>query len=523
MTEAADLVGEVLDVELSSVLEAEPRSDQLLWRAAVGFERSPGTTPVLSRAEAGPLASADAGAAWVTFDDATTHPGFRASTFVDEHLVSGACILMTGPGAARESVYGWLFVGARRARAFDREEREFLEMVASIVGAALHRARATAELEGERDALQAVMEQFPAGVVFHDIADKHIKLISKRLDIIYGYPTTTTKVPIDDMIERYPAWFPNGQPLTVGDYAGVRALGGETIRQEILLGRVDGTRCPVIDTATPVYDRRGRVIGSVAAIHDISAEKAAAQERDRLLEEATRAVSVRDETLAIVSHDLRNPVGVVMLASALLRERAGGLDADRVRLLAEQIHRTAAGMKRIIGDLLDRARIDTGRLVIDPSVESAVDVVEEAIDASSLLAAERAIEVRPMLAGIEGVRLPCDRGRIVQALSNLMSNALKFGAPGQHIDVGARVDGPELVVFVHDEGPGIEPEHIGHVFDRYWQAGVKDGLGLGLGLAIVKGIVEAHGGRVWVDSPPNDGATFAFSLPLAKQSVALLG
>jgi signal transduction histidine kinase len=115
------------------------------------------------------------------------------------------------------------------------------------------------------------------------------------------------------------------------------------------------------------------------------------------------------------------------------------------------------------------------------------------------------------------VTLSCDRGRVVQVLSNLLGNALKLVPPGRGVEMGGYRAGREAVIFVRDEGPGIPPESLPHLFDRYWQAEREHGKqGLGLGLAIVKGIVEGHGGRLWAESPPGHGATFSFSLPLAS-------
>jgi PAS domain S-box-containing protein len=376
------------------------------------------------------------------------------------------------------------------------------------------RARLTAEIEQQRDTLQAVIEQFPAGVLLADARDGRINMVSRHMTTIWRREFDPDGFHRGHSAE-YPAWFPDGRRLRDDDYGLARALQGETVRQEIVYERRDGTRCMLIDTAAPLYDRRGRVIGGVAAVYDISAEKAMAQERERLLEEAKRAVRVRDDILAVVSHDLRNPAGVVALAASQLAQRADALDPATVRKLAGRIHRAASGMQQIIGDLLDFSRIEMGRLVVEPSDQSAGEVVAEAIDAFVGLAAQRGVEMRARLEALEGVRLRCDRGRIVQVLSNLIGNALKFVAPGRGVEIGGRADDHDLVVFVRDEGPGISAEHLSHVFDRYWQSDATDARrGLGLGLAIVKGIVEAHGGRAWVESPPGQGATFAFSLPL---------
>jgi signal transduction histidine kinase len=227
-------------------------------------------------------------------------------------------------------------------------------------------------------------------------------------------------------------------------------------------------------------------------------------------------VRSRDEVLAVVSHDLRNHLGVVVFAAAQLARRAGAAELAALGPLVGQIRRAASGMERIMSDLLDVTRIESGRLMIELTDVDAAEVVREAIDIFAVLADRQGFALRATLDELAGVRLSCDRGRVVQVLSNLLGNALKFVPPGRGIEVGGYRAGREAVIFVRDEGPGLRPNDLPHLFDRYWQAEQKHAKrGIGLGLTIVKGIVEGHGGRVWAESPPGQGATFSFSLPLA--------
>lgn len=377
------------------------------------------------------------------------------------------------------------------------------------------RARLTAKIEEQRDILHTIIDQFPAGVVVASAVDGTIKLINRKMKTLRAPSSFGELGSIAELADHFPVWFPDCRRLRTEDYSIAHGLRGEAIRQELLFERADGTIGTLLASAEPIVDRNGRVDGSVAAIYDISDEKERMRERERLLEEAHRAVRARDDILAVVSHDLRNPAGVIALAASELEHCGDTVDATKVRTCAGRIHRAAEGIEQIIGDLLDFSHIEMGRLVVEPSEQSAGDVVAEAIDAFAGLAAQRGIQVRATLDGLAGVRLFCDRGRIVQVLSNLIGNALKFVARGHGIDVGGHATDRDVILHVHDEGPGVRPEHLPHVFDRYWQSDARDARrGLGLGLAIVKGIVDAHGGQVWVESPPGQGATFAFSLPL---------
>ncbi len=200
------------------------------------------------------------------------------------------------------------------------------------------RGRLLAEIQRQRDVLEAVIDQFPAGVIVSegdDVASARISMVSKQFDILWGRPCPVGS-PLAGHAEDHPAWYPDGRRLEDGDFGGSRALRGETVRQELLFERGDGTRYPVMDIAAPLRDRKGRVIGSVASFSDISAEKAAAEERERLLEETRRAVRVRDDVLAVVSHDLRNHLSVVVFAAAQLGTRADAADPAAVGSLAGQ-------------------------------------------------------------------------------------------------------------------------------------------------------------------------------------------
>ena len=172
-------------------------------------------------------------------------------------------------------------------------------------------------------------------------------------------------------------------------------------------------------------------------------------------------------------------------------------------------------MNRLIDDLLDVAGIEAGRLSIRPAPDDLAALIDEAVSTILPLAAAKQIALETDVA--PGLRAACDRARILQVLGNLLGNAIKFTPErGGAICVRAVPDGGAARVTVLDRGPGIAPEDVGHVFDRYWQAKSASRAGAGLGLAIVKGIIEAHGGRVHVESAVGHGASFVFTLPGAR-------
>jgi len=270
---------------------------------------------------------------------------------------------------------------------------------------------------------------------------------------------------------------------------------------------------------------RGRVIGAITGMFGPSqrvytddlhllAEDAAERiaigiDNASLYAEAQRAIHGRDELLAVVSHDLRNPLNIIALALQMMES-----DPDSVRSALPRAKRGAERMLRLIEDLLDVARIDNGTLRVEPSRVDVVALLDDTLEQHRALAADRRITlVRDFERGLGYAH--ADRHRIGQALANLVGNALKFTPAGGTIRIGASVPGDKVAIWVADSGPGIPTEHLGHIFDRFWQPQQRRD-GVGLGLAIVKGIIDAHGGSIDVESTVGAGTTFRFALPRAE-------
>lgn len=265
-----------------------------------------------------------------------------------------------------------------------------------------------------------------------------------------------------------------------------------------------------------VHGRRAYRSGDLQLAIDLARRAATALNNAWLFEESQRSVQARENVLAIVSHDLRNPLNTVSLAAeALLARTLRTSSDDTTTRQLEIIRRAVQNMERLIRDLLDMASIQAGRLKIELERQAIAPFLHEALLLLAPQALERGVTLREAL-HVGDVEVLCDRGRLVQILNNLVGNAIKFCRPGDQVTVSAEAREGHLLFAVADTGPGIPPEQAGRVFDAYAGARGSERGGTGLGLFITRGLVEAHGGRIWVESEPGAGTTFWFTLPVVE-------
>lgn len=237
---------------------------------------------------------------------------------------------------------------------------------------------------------------------------------------------------------------------------------------------------------------------------------------ERQIDRERAAVRARDDLVAVVSHDLRTPMSVVVMQAAIMQRsinEEGNESLLRFRAAALTIQRAGVRMSALLNDLLDLAKIEAGRFAVAPVRSPAGQLIGDACDLMETLADSSRIAI--MREPASDLMVMADPERIFQVFSNLIGNAIKHGTQGGLVRVGAALTNGMCEFRVSDNGPGIAPEQIGSIFERYWQGKQSDSAGAGLGLYIAKGIVEAHGGSLRAHSVPGDGATFAFTLPLA--------
>lgn len=257
-------------------------------------------------------------------------------------------------------------------------------------------------------------------------------------------------------------------------------------------------------------------IADLSLAADLARRAAIVVEHARLFHEAEQATRARDDVLAVVAHDLRNPLNTVTMAVSLMLETTP-VERVQERRQVEIVRRAADRMNRMIQDLLDVKRMESGRLTMDARPESPAVLVNDTVDMLRPLATGSTIRLEADVPDL----LPmvfADSARIQQVLSNLVGNAVKFTPRGGLVTVGAEQMDSEVRFCVIDTGPGIPAEQLPHIFGRFWQARTSDRRGIGLGLAIAKGIVEGHNGRIWVESHVGLGSTFYFTLPAVEET-----
>jgi len=276
----------------------------------------------------------------------------------------------------------------------------------------------------------------------------------------------------------------------------------------LMRGQLFGTIAFISSTPSRVYGP-----GDLRLALALADRAAVAIENARLYRASLDAAQLRDQVLGIVAHDLRNPLSTILLNAAALK-RHGPDPERRSQKRSDAVRRAATRMNSLIQDLLDVAVLESGQLTITRARLSARDLIVGVADTQRPLVSSHSLELRvdldPEVPDIWG-----DRDRLLQVFENLIGNAIKFTKAGGCITVGATSRDHEVIFRVADTGSGIAPENLPRVFDRFWQATSTNRQGAGLGLPITKGIVEAHGGRIWVESTPSRGTTVSFTIPKA--------
>jgi PAS domain S-box-containing protein len=431
------------------------------------------------------------------------------------------CTALVVPMVAEgRSVGALVLLRSPYQESFTTHEAAHARALGDLAAAAIRRVELLEEAQREREALRASEQQFRSlaehtNAAVLVIADDDTVLFANAMtEQMFGWPIE--EVVGQSLTKLMPEAMRGRHRAGVERYlrTGRRNMNWENAR---LPGQHrDGRQVP-LEVTLGEFEREGRRYFTGIA-RDVSERHKAEEERDRLLQaerlarqDVEAAIQARDDVLAIVSHDLRNPLNTISLGLATMRD----LPPDRQQIAVATVRRAVDRMNRLIQDLLDVTRLDAGRkLAFTLQDVDVAAVVAEAVEAFRAEAQGKRVrlEARPT-EELPAVR--ADRDRVLQILSNLLGNALKFTPEGGEVTVSTRAVDDAVEVQVADTGPGIPEGEQVHVFDAFWQARRTARLGAGLGLAISKGLVESHGGRIRVESRPGLGSTFSFTLPVA--------
>ena len=409
-----------------------------------------------------------------------------------------------------ESV-GAFYVGEKELE-FTPEDEETLVMFASQAALVIANARRHRDEQRARADLETLVNTTPVGVLVFDAQTGGVTSVNREARrIVSGLhmPDGSAEELLDALTFRRA----DGREVSLEEFPLAQALStGETVRaEEIVLQAPDGRSVTTLVNATPIRSEEGEVVSVVVTLQDMTP-----------LEEMER---LRAEFLGMVSHELRTPLTSIKGSAATLTEAASELDPAEMLQFFRIIGEQADYMRDLIGDLLDVARIETGELSVAPAPAEVVTLVDEARSRFQSGGGRNnlRIDLSPELPLVMA-----DGRRVVQVLSNLLSNAARHSHEASAIGVSAIGvsavrEGYHVAVSVTDEGRGIAAERLPHLFRKFSRLEGEDRgrdiAGSGLGLAICKGIVEAHGGRIWAESDgPGLGARFTFTIPVAQDA-----
>ena len=427
---------------------------------------------------------------------------FRPPTGISASASLGAPIRHRG-----EHV-GHIYLAKRElGQKFSREDEETLVMFASQAALVIFNARKYRDEQRARTDLETLINTSPVGVVVFDARTGVPVSFNQESKRIIGDLLTPGR-PVEQLLDVITFRRADGREIALDECPLVQTLStSETVRaEEIVIQVPDGRSVTTVINATPIRSEDGEIASVVVTLQDLTP-----------LEELGR---LRADLLGIVSHELRVPLTSIRGSATTLLDTPSDLDPAELRQFLQIIVEQVDHMRELIGDLLDVARIETGTLPVSPESAEVASLIDRARNTFLSGGGRNNLELdlAPDLPLVMA-----DRSRIVQVLGNLLSNAARYSLASSVIRVTAVQKDLHVAVTVADEGIGISPERLPHLFRKLSRTDEETGGsgigGSGLGLAICKGIVEAHGGRIWAESDGlGQGARFTFTIPVVEDA-----
>ena len=407
------------------------------------------------------------------------------------------------PMIVRREVVGLIYIFRTYPTAFTGNDRALLSSFAIQAAIAVQNAKLYQQVSQEKRRLDALLESSADGVIIMDSSHR-IQRFNRAMGRLTGWSAPDAIGKTHDDVIRWARREP-GQDLNEAEAGGWPLAGARRSANSPMLYvegdllRKDGGLTPASITYTPLYDREGRLVNLIADAHDLTKFR--------------EAEELKSTFISIISHELKTPVALIKGYAETLRREDARWDAATVQDSLAVIVEEADRLTDLIEKLLDASRLQAGALKLNMG-EVALDKLATALVEKFKTQSDKhslSVEFPPRFPEILG-----DEERLRQVITNLLSNALKYSPNGGRVTVRGNVEPEQVILSVSDEGPGIAAPDLPHVFERFYRGAsdlTKRVQGAGLGLYLAKAVVEAHRGRLWVESEPGKGATFSFSLP----------
>jgi protein-histidine pros-kinase len=357
-----------------------------------------------------------------------------------------------------------------------------------------------------------LLEAAPDAIVIV-AADGQMLLVNRQAERLFGYEREELLGRDVEML--IPERFRPGHSAHRAAYAGDARPRPMDAGLDLRGLRKDGSEFPSEISLSPVVTEEGRLV--IAAIRDVTARRELLAREQAARAAAEAATLARDGVLAVVSHDLQNLLAAIGYTMTVLLRTAATTEAERrMHRCGEVVEGSLASMRRLLRDILEAERMGSAPPQVTVAPQELAGLIAETVELMAPLAAEKGVRLE-LRCEAEPAWALCERERIQQALQNLVGNAIHFTPDRQRVMIRLWREQDEMRVAVRDEGRGIPSEQHPYVFERYWRGRGASRHGIGLGLFIVKRLIDAHGGRIWVEDAPGAGATFVFTLPATDE------
>ncbi len=444
------------------------------------------------------------GAVWET-NDVVLIPDMAKSTSEFKRARRSAELGMRSAFAVpinfNEEVIAVMDFSSREQRLPDADTIQVFRALGTQIGNFMARKRAEESADRLRRQTQLILESAGEGIIGIDTRYR-VTFVNAAAERMLGY--RTGEIVGHDLMGAVKPTKADGTPVRLEEtpiFAAVEGIASRSVAEGLFF-RKDGSNLPVQYIGAPIRTETG-VAGAVLTFQDVTQRR----EIERM----------KNEFVSVVSHELRTPLTSIRGALGLLASGKMGEFPEKAHRMLDIAVNNTDRLMRLINDILDIERIDSGRTVMQKREIDIADIMQQAVDVMRAMAdkASVVLEVVPIHLNIE-----LDPDRFIQTFTNLLSNAIKFSPPSGVVTIGGQLGTGVLHLFVRDQGRGIPPDKLETIFERFHQVDASDSRekgGTGLGLAICRTIVQQHGGRIWAESMEGKGSTFCIDLPLAAQ------